>query len=98
MKTNGPLALIFHALFVTFILAPLVVVCVVAFTDKGYLSLPTDGLSLRWFRAILENPDFIDSFWISLYLALGSATIALAVAIPAPFVRPILARYARRWP
>ena len=35
MKKNGPLALIFHALFVTFILAPLVVVCVVAFTEKG---------------------------------------------------------------
>jgi putative spermidine/putrescine transport system permease protein len=83
MKTNGPLALIFHTVFVIFILAPLAIVCVVAFTDKGYLSLPTDGASLRWFRAILENPDFIDSFWISLYLALGAATIALAIAIPA---------------
>ena len=83
MKRNGPLALIFHAVFVTFILAPLVVVCVVAFTDKGYLSLPTDGPSLRWFQAILDNPDFIHAFWISLYLALGAATIALAVAIPA---------------
>jgi putative spermidine/putrescine transport system permease protein len=35
MKTNGAPALIFHILFVTFILAPLVVICLVAFTDKG---------------------------------------------------------------
>ncbi len=46
---NGPLALSFNAIFLIFILAPLVVVCLVAFTDKGYLSMPTDGLSLRWF-------------------------------------------------
>lgn len=83
MKTNGPLALAFHTLFIVFILAPLVVVCLVAFTDKGYLSLPTDGLSLRWFYAILDNPGFIDAFWISLYLGLASATMAIVLAVPA---------------
>src|SRR5210317_1778058 len=82
MKTNGIPALIFHTLFVAFILAPLVVICLVAFTDKGYMSLPTDGFSLRWFVAILENQDFIDAFWVSLYIALGSATISLAVSVP----------------
>ena len=30
MSRNGPLALAFHALFVTFILAPIVIVCAVA--------------------------------------------------------------------
>ncbi len=83
MKTNSRLALLFHTIFVLFILAPLVVVCLVAFTDKGYLSLPTDGFSLRWFRAILDNPDFIDAFWISLYLGLASATMAVVIAVPA---------------
>lgn len=82
MNTNRLPALIFHAVFVAFILAPLVVICLVAFTDKGYMSLPTDGFSLRWFRAILDNQDFIDAFWVSLYIALGSATIALSVSIP----------------
>lgn len=82
MKTNGTAALVFHGLFVAFILAPLVVICLVAFTDKGYMSLPTDGFSMRWFVAILENQDFIDAFWVSLYIALGSATIALTVSIP----------------
>ena len=32
MSRNGPFAILFHALFVTFMLAPLVVVCLVAFT------------------------------------------------------------------
>ena len=55
MHKNGFFSLLFHALFVTFIVAPLVVVMAMAFTSKGYLSLPTDGLSLRWFGAIAVN-------------------------------------------
>ena len=80
---NGPLGLVYNFIFIVFILAPLVVVCLVAFTDKGYLSLPRDGLSLRWFIEILDHPEFINAFWYSVYLAFGSATIAVMLAIPA---------------
>ncbi|HUH95175.1 MAG TPA: ABC transporter permease [Casimicrobiaceae bacterium] len=83
MRVNGPLALAFHALFIAFILAPLAIVCVVSFTPLGYISLPTDGLSLRWFGAILDNPRFIRAFWLSLTLGLVSSLIASALAIPA---------------
>jgi putative spermidine/putrescine transport system permease protein len=83
MSKNGPIALIFHTAFIVFMLAPLVVVCLVAFTSKGYISMPTEGFSLRWFRAILDNPDFIDAFLMSLYLAIVSASIALAISVPA---------------
>ena len=58
MQKNSPLALVYHALFISFILAPLAVVVAVAFTDKGFISFPTDGLSLRWFRAILDARGF----------------------------------------
>ncbi len=83
MRRNGPLELVFHTLFILFILAPLVAVVVVSFTSKGYLSMPTDGLSLRWFKAIFNYPGFIDAFWMSLYLGVGASTIAVALAIPA---------------
>ncbi len=83
MRRNGPLELFFHTLFILFILAPLVAVVVVSFTSKGYLSMPTDGLSLRWFKAIFNYPGFIDAFWMSLYLGVGASTIAVALAIPA---------------
>jgi len=83
MQRLSPAALIFHGFFVAFIIAPLLMVIAVSFTDKGYLSLPVDGLSLRWFRAILDNPDFIHAFWISTWLALISATAAVIIAVPA---------------
>ncbi|MBP2300667.1 ABC transporter permease [Azospirillum picis] len=83
MNRNGPLALIFTALFLMFLLAPLLVVCAVAFTSQGYLSLPTEGLSLRWFRAIGDNPEFVRAFKDSLLLGTVSSTFAVLVAVPA---------------
>jgi putative spermidine/putrescine transport system permease protein len=85
MSRNGPFALIFHALFVTFVLAPIVIVCIVAFTPEGYLSLPTRGLSLRWFRAIADYPEFVRALRDSLWLAALSSTIAVLFAVPAAF-------------
>jgi putative spermidine/putrescine transport system permease protein len=83
MSRNGPAALIFHGLFIAFIMAPIVIVCVVAFTPEGYLSLPTNGLSLRWFRAIAGYPEFVRAFRDSLWLAALSSTIAVLFAVPA---------------
>jgi len=90
MSRNGPLALAFHALFIAFILAPIVIVCAVAFTPEGYLSLPTNGLSLRWFKAIADYPEFVRAFRDSLWLAALSSTIAVLLAVPAALA---IARY-----
>ena len=83
MSRNGPFALAFHALFVIFVLAPILIVCAVAFTPEGFLSLPTKGLSLRWFRAIMDYPEFVSAFRDSLWLAVLSSTIAIGLAVPA---------------
>lgn len=90
MSRNGPLALAFHALFIAFVLAPIVIVCAVAFTPEGYLSLPTHGVSLRWFRAILDYPEFVRAFRDSLWLAALSSTIAVLFSVPAALA---IARY-----
>ncbi|CAH2796394.1 MAG: ABC-type spermidine/putrescine transport system, permease component II [uncultured Paraburkholderia sp.] len=81
MRKNGPIALIFHALVIAFVLAPLVIVVLVTFTPDETLTLPTHGVSLRWFRAILNYPDFIAAFFNSLKLAFASATLSLIVAL-----------------
>jgi putative spermidine/putrescine transport system permease protein len=90
MSRNGPLALLFHTLFVIFMLAPILVVCIVAFTPEGYLSFPTNGLSLRWFKTIARYPEFITAFWTSIWLGALSSTIALGLSVPAALA---IARY-----
>ena len=83
MSRNGPLALGFHGLVVLFMMAPLVVVCLVAFTPENTLSLPTSGFSLRWFRAVFERADFIQAFYNSVILAFTAASLATLIAVPA---------------
>lgn len=90
MSRNGPFAILFHTLFVVFMLAPLVVVCLVAFTPEGYLSLPGRVWSLRWFKAIFDYPEFLRAFRDSLWLAALSSTVAIGLAVPAALA---IARY-----
>ncbi|PRD44721.1 ABC transporter permease [Phyllobacterium phragmitis] len=83
MQKNGPVAILFHTLVVAFVLAPLVVICLVAFTPENTLTIPTTQFSLRWFRAILDYPDFVTAFGNSLWLATIAATLSAVIAVPA---------------
>lgn len=83
MRRTPTFLVVFHALFAIFMIAPIITVILVAFTDKGYVSMPFDGASFRWFRAIWEAQDFIDAFQRSLGLAASAATLATILAIPA---------------
>ena len=83
MNRNGPVALGFHAAFTVFLIAPLAIVCLVAFTPGNLLSVPTIHFSMRWFKAIVDDPDFTQAFANSLWLATLSATLAAMLAVPA---------------
>ena len=75
MSRNGRLAHAYHILFVIFTLAPILAVVAVSFTPEGYLSLPTSRLSLRWFDAIADHPEFIAAFTTSLFLGAVSSLV-----------------------
>jgi putative spermidine/putrescine transport system permease protein len=83
MSKNSPIALVYHTLFVIFMLAPIVVVCWVAFTPEGFLSFPTTHWSLRWFYAIARYPEFVSAFWQSLGLGALSSALAVGFSVPA---------------
>ena len=83
MHRNGPIALLFHALVVGFVLAPLIVICLVAFTPANTLTLPTTQVSLRWFTAVFAHPDFVASFLNSLWVAAIAASVAVVLAVAA---------------
>lgn len=80
---NGPVALAFHGLVVAFVLAPLLVVCLVAFTPADTLQVPWGAYSLRWFRAVFAHADLVTSFWNSLLVAALAASAAVLLSVPA---------------
>lgn len=75
--------LAFVALFFLFMLAPIVIVVAVSFSDASFVAFPIEKLSLRWYWRIIEYRPFIDSLLVSLRLAIASAVCASLVAVPA---------------
>ena len=72
-------------------LAPIVVVCFVAFTPEGFLSFPTNRWSLRWFAAIARYPEFVSAFWRSLWL--GALVLGVAPSLSRVPAALAIARY-----
>ncbi|MBK0000845.1 ABC transporter permease [Erwinia sp. S43] len=51
-----------------FLALPVVVIVLSAFSPEPYPQFPPQGLSLRWFEALLQDPAWTESLWVSLLL------------------------------
>jgi putative spermidine/putrescine transport system permease protein len=82
---GAPVALLYlyMALFMVFIMAPIVSVVVVSFSSSSFIVFPMPGLSLRWYQRIIAYRPFIDSLIVSIELALSSAVCGVALGVPA---------------
>lgn len=70
-------------LFFLFLLAPILIVVVVSFSDAAFIRFPIEQFSLRWYHRLIEYRPFLDSLLLSLELAVASALLAAVLAIPA---------------
>ncbi len=66
-------------LLLVFMVAPIVIVVIMSFSDSRFLAFPPPGLSLRWYEAYFGNRDWMDATWTSLLLA----GVSTAIAVPA---------------
>jgi putative spermidine/putrescine transport system permease protein len=76
----GPVALALGALVALFLLMPLFAVVPISFTPARFLSMPKGTLSLIHYRALIDNPAWMDSFLLSLRIGVVSSVIATALA------------------
>lgn len=65
-----------------FLAAPLIVVAGVSFNAKQTLTFPPVGFSLAWYGQIFADPEWRLALVHSVTLALCSAAIAVAIALP----------------
>ena len=61
MSAPSPLWWLVGAAFVVYLLAPLLLVVLFAFTNRAITNFPIEHLSLRWWREMLEHPQFLPS-------------------------------------
>lgn len=71
------------ALIAFFLLAPLLIVLPVSFSDSTLLQFPPQRWSLRWYRAYFDNPAWIDASWMSLKAGLAVAVLSTALGVAA---------------
>jgi len=81
MNRPSPLLRLYTALACVFLLAPIAVVFLSSLTAANYVSFPPAGLSLRWYRAVFQSDEFVDSLLISLEVAAVVAVLATVLGL-----------------
>ena len=82
----GMAALIAITAFALLLLvAPSLIVIAISFEPRAYISFPPSGFTLRWYQAVLENRQLMDSVLVSLRTALLVMVICLLLGVPAAF-------------
>lgn len=65
-----------------YIYLPLLVVIVYSFNPDSVNSFPMRGVSLRWYRVMLDDAELMRSLQISVAIALGGTVIGLLLGVP----------------
>ncbi len=77
---------------VAFLLLPVLIMVPSSFDASDSLQFPPSTLSLRWYRTVLGNSDWLASGWLSLRLALLAACIATVAGLMATIAHLRLGR------
>ena len=92
-KTYNRIFKFYVILYFTFLFAPLLVACVLAFNDSQFPSLPWKGFTIEWFTAnlpdrvgIFHDQINLDSIWVSFRVAFFVTLLSLAVGTCAAFL------------
>lgn len=72
----GLVSRFFAALVVLFLLGPIAIAMIVAFSSGSRLEFPIPGFSLRWFANALSKPQYIEGLTTSMIIGLGNAVLA----------------------
>ncbi len=71
-RLNTALAMV----LLVFLVAPALVAIPVSLTPETYLSFPTEGLSLQYYRELFGSDEWMMSFWQSAVVGLASTVLA----------------------
>lgn len=78
----GPAGWILSVAVVLFLVAPLVVIGMLGFSDANSLTFPPPNYSVKWFSTLLSDSEWRTSIGTSIRLALTSTFLGLLIGVP----------------
>lgn len=75
--------MVFFAILVAFLYAPIGILILFSFNDRVIVSFPWQGFTLSWYQEFLANSALLSALRTSAYVALVTAVVTVALAIPA---------------
>ena len=73
------------ALVFAFLMLPVVVIALASISGTSYLTVPPKGVTLRWFGAVLGDPEYVHAIGFSLSLAVVATAGSLAAGVAASY-------------
>ena len=95
MPRASTLLLVFCILGFVFLYAPILSLIIFSFNESKLVTV-WGGFSTKWYRALLEDPQILGSAWISLKVAVASATLAVVLGTLAAYVLTRFGRFRAR--
>lgn len=85
--TGAPAAILYPitAAMMIFILAPIILVIVISFSDSYFVTFPPQGFTLNWYASVLQNDEFTSALLFSTVLAVATTILSVALGVPAAF-------------
>ncbi|MFA5957637.1 ABC transporter permease [Hyphomicrobium sp.] len=75
----------FAAFFTLYVLIPIGITAVMAFSDDNVIRFPIRGFSVRWFGAFLNDAQWINAAWNSLEIAAMTTVMSLLLSLPTAY-------------
>jgi putative spermidine/putrescine transport system permease protein len=74
---------LYMVLFFIFLLGPIAVVVAISFTTTEFVSFPPKGFTWRWYQRFFDYEPFVNSFIVSIELAVATALLGAFLGVPA---------------
>lgn len=77
-----PFFTLYSSVLLLLLLLPMLVVALLAFSGAAYLTFPPPSYSWRWWRALVEDRNWLDALWFSVKISALASVTSLLVGVP----------------
>ncbi len=76
------LMLFIAVLSLLLLIAPSIIVVIISFDTRAFISFPPEGFTLRWYAEVFEQTELVGAMWTSLKVGLMVTALCILLGVP----------------